>query len=109
VTVERLPGDRAPKPMWLWCNDFLVTDTDLDWWWRSYLRRFDIEHTFRFLKQTLGLTRPRLRTPEQADRWVWLLIAAHTQLRLTRALAEDLFRAQWLTEESRDHDLREGF
>jgi hypothetical protein len=94
VTVERLPGDRAPKPMWLWCNDSTVTDADLDWWWRSYLRRFDIEHTFRFLKQTLGLTRPRLRTPEQADRWVWLLIAAHTQLRLARTLAEDL-RHPW--------------
>ena len=94
VAVEHLPGDRAPKPMWLWCNDSRVTDDDLDWWWRSYLRRFDIEHTFRFLKQTLGLTRPRLRTPEQADRWVWLLIAAHTQLRLTRGLAEDL-RHPW--------------
>jgi hypothetical protein len=94
VAVERLPGDRAPKPMWLWCNGFQVTDADLDWWWRSYLRRFDIEHTFRFLKQTLGLTRPRLRTPEQADRWVWLLIAAHTQLRLTRGLVDDL-RHPW--------------
>jgi hypothetical protein len=29
-----------------------LTGADLDWWWRSYLRRFDIEHTFRFLKQT---------------------------------------------------------
>jgi hypothetical protein len=94
VAVERLPGDRVPKPMWLWCNDSEVADADLDWWWRSYLRRFDIEHTFRFLKQTLGLTRPRLRTPEQADRWIWLLIAAHTQLRLTRGLAEDL-RHPW--------------
>jgi Transposase DDE domain len=70
------------------------TSSPLDWWWRSYLRRFDIEHTFRFLKQTLGLTRPRLRSPEQADRWVWLLIAAHTQLHLARDLAEDL-RHPW--------------
>jgi hypothetical protein len=92
VAVERLPGDRAPKPMWLWCNDSQVTDPDLTWWWHSYLRRFDIEHTFRFLKQTLGLTRPRLRTPEQADRWVWLLITAHTQLHLTRDLTDDLRR-----------------
>lgn len=94
ITVDHLPGDRSPKPMWLWCNDSQITDTDLDWWWHSYLRRFDIEHTFRFLKQTLGLTRPRLRTPEQADRWVWLLISAHTQLQLTRELAEDL-RHPW--------------
>lgn len=92
LTVDHLPGDRAPKPMWLWCSDPDAADADLDWWWRSYLRRFDIEHTFRFLKQTLGLTRPRLRSPEQADRWVWLLIAAHTQLRLARELTEDLRR-----------------
>ena len=35
--------------MWLWCSDRDAADADLDWWWRSYLRRFDIEHTFRFL------------------------------------------------------------
>lgn len=33
-----------------------------------------------------------VRTPEAADRWTWLVIAAHTQLRLTRPLAEDLRR-----------------
>ena len=54
LTVDHLPGDRAPKPMWLWCSDPDAADADLDWWWRSYLRRFDIEHTFRFLKQTLA-------------------------------------------------------
>ena len=40
----------------------------------------------------LGWTRPKLRTPEAADRWTWLVIAAHTQLRLTRPLAADLRR-----------------
>lgn len=35
---------------------------------------------------------PKLRTPEAADRWTWILIAAHTQLRLARPLAEDLRR-----------------
>ena len=94
ITVDHLPGERAAKPMWLWCSDPEAAHADLDWWWRSYLRRFDIEHTFRFLKQTLGLTRPRLRTPEQADRWVWLLIAAYAQLRLARELADDL-RHPW--------------
>ena len=54
-----------------------------------FLRRFDLEHTFRFLKQTLGWTTPRIRTPEAADRWTWLLIAAYTQLRLARPLVED--------------------
>jgi hypothetical protein len=37
-------------------------------YWRAYIRRFDLEHTFRFLKQTLGWTTPRVRHPEQDDR-----------------------------------------
>lgn len=45
---------------------------------------FDIEHTFRMLKQTLGWTRPRRRDSAAADRWTWLILAAHTQLRLAR-------------------------
>jgi hypothetical protein len=51
-----------------------------------------IEHTIRLFKQTLGWTAPKFRTPEAADRWTWLIIAAHTQLRLARPLAEDLRR-----------------
>lgn len=54
---------------------------------------FDLEHTFRFWKQTLGWTRPRVRTPGQADTWTWLVIAAYTQLRLARHLTSDLHRA----------------
>ena len=43
-----------------------------------------IEHTFRFFKQVLGWTRPRLRDPAAADRWTWLILAAYTQLWLAR-------------------------
>ena len=43
-------------------------------------------------KQTLGWTAPKIRTPAAADRWTWLVIAAHTQLRLARPLAADLRR-----------------
>lgn len=42
------------------------------------------------IKQTMGWTRPKVREPEAADRWTWLIIAAHTQLRLARPLAVDL-------------------
>ncbi|MCX5345088.1 hypothetical protein [Streptomyces atratus] len=35
-----------------------------------------------------------MRTPEQADRWVWLILVAYAQLRLARPLAEDL-RHPW--------------
>jgi hypothetical protein len=60
--------------------------------WRAYLARFDIEHAIRTLKGTLGLTAAKVRAPEQADRWVRLLMAAHAQLLLARPLAADLRR-----------------
>ena len=62
--------------------------------WQAFLRRFDIEHTFRFLKQQLGWTRPKLRDPAAADRWTWLVIAAYAQLYLARGLAADI-RLPW--------------
>lgn len=92
LQVDRLPGDGQPKPVWLWFSDTDVDTAQLDRLWQMFLRRFDLEHTFRFLKQTLGWTTPRLRTPAAADRWTWLICAAYTQLRLARPLAEDLRR-----------------
>lgn len=89
LEVERLPGTGTPKPLWLWFSATATTATQVDQLWQVFLRRFDLEHTFRFLKQTLGWTRPRIRTPAAADRWTWLVVAAHTQLRLARHLVED--------------------
>ena len=43
-----------------------------------------LEHTFRFFKQVLGWTAPKIRDPAAADRWTWLIIAAYAQLRLAR-------------------------
>jgi len=42
-----------------------------------------------FAKQTLNWTTPRVRHPEQADRWTWLVLLAYTQLRLAQAIAAD--------------------
>ena len=94
VQVQHLPkpNGQALKTLWLWWSG--PGQPDLDTCWRAYLRRFDIEHTFRFAKNTLGWTTPALRTPEQADRWTWLIIAAYTQLRLARCLVADL-RLPW--------------
>ncbi len=84
--VTRLPGrrDREPKTVWLWWHGDHKSQLDLDRIRRAYPRRFDIEHTFRFTKQVLGWTIPKLRTPEQADRWTRLILTAFTQLRLAR-------------------------
>ena len=61
---------------------------------QAFLRRFDLEHTFRLFKQVLGWTTPKLRDPAAADRWTWLIVACHAQLWLARPLAEDL-RLPW--------------
>jgi hypothetical protein len=92
LVVERLPGEREAKPIWLWASLIGADAGWIDRLWQAYLRRFDLEHTFRMLKQTLGWTRPRLRDPQAADRWTWLVITAHTQLRLARGHLEDLRR-----------------
>jgi hypothetical protein len=92
LEVARLPSGAIPKPVWLWYSRTGLTTSEVDLCWQAFLRRFDIEHTFRMLKQTLGWTTPKLRSPEAADRWTWLLLAAYTQLRLARGLAADLRR-----------------
>ena len=94
VEVEHLPKPtgQAVKTLWLWWSG--PGEPDLDVCWRAYLRRFDIEHTYRFAKNTLGWTAPALRTPEQADRWTWLIVVAYTQLRLARGLVDDM-RLPW--------------
>jgi len=94
VEVEHLPKPtaRTKKTLWLFWSGPDIPDLDLCW--RAYLRRFDIEHTFRFAKNTLGWTSPSLCTPEQAERWTWLIVAMLTQLRLARGHVEDL-RLPW--------------
>jgi hypothetical protein len=80
--------------LWLWWHGDDPSGLDLDRVWRAHIRRFDIEHTFRFAKQALGWTTPKIRTPEQADRWTWPIVAALTQLRLARTLVSD-HRLPW--------------
>lgn len=94
LQVDHLRDDRDPRPIWLWRSATDATARDVDRLWQAFLRRFDLEHTFRMLKQTLGWTAPKLREPDATDRWAWLVITAHTQLRLARPLAEDL-RGPW--------------
>ncbi|MFJ4806793.1 NF041680 family putative transposase [Streptomyces murinus] len=90
LKVEHLSKDRAAPAVWLWSSKTGADGTDVDRAWQAFLRRFDLEHIFRLFKQTLGWTQPRLRDPEAADRWTWLIIAAYTQLRLARPVIQDL-------------------
>ena len=94
VQVEHLPRRAgAPAPLWLaWIGGQLPTDLLQVWRW--YQRRFAAEHGFRFLKQSLGWTTVRLRSPQAADRWTWLLAAGLWQLWLIRPLVAEV-RLPW--------------
>jgi hypothetical protein len=94
LAVDHLPGERDPKPMWLWCSAAGAPPAEVDRLWQAFLRRFDLEHTFRLFKQVLGWTAPKIRDPHAADRWTWLIITVYAQLRLARPLADDL-RLPW--------------
>ena len=94
VQVECLPNMKlAPQPLWLaWIGGPLPDELTVLWRW--YLRRFTVEHAFRFFKQTLGWTTVRPRNPDAADRWTWLIAGACWQLWLARALVSDV-RLPW--------------
>lgn len=83
LRIERCSGDRAHRPLWLiWVGQSLPELPDL---WHSYLRRFAVDHWYRFLKQRLHWTLPRFATPEQSQTWSHLMPLLTWQLWLARA------------------------
>jgi DDE superfamily endonuclease len=87
LLVERLTLDgltKASKPMWLaFVGLSMPPVTEL---WRLYLRRFAIDHWYRFAKNRLHWTVPALSTPLQCDRWSDLMPIVTWQLWLARQL-----------------------
>jgi hypothetical protein len=63
LRVEHLPGDRDPKPVWLWTSATGATAADVDRWWQAFLRRFDLEHTFGCSNRPSAGPHRRSRTP----------------------------------------------
>ena len=84
VEVAHLPRRATPpKPLWLaWHGTSIARDQRVLWHW--YQRRFTVEHAFRFGKQDLGWTLPRLRWPAAADGWSWLVGTVFWELWLAR-------------------------
>jgi hypothetical protein len=69
LKVERLSQrtGKAIKPMWLaWVGEQMPPLTEV---WRLYLRRFAVDHWYRFIKQRQHWTLPKLSTPKQCERW----------------------------------------
>lgn len=65
----------------------------------TYRLRYSQEHGYRLDKQVLLWDVPRLRTPEQTERWTQIVACAHNQLVLARPLVTGIYRP-WETRRS---------
>ncbi len=75
-------SQRDPRVSWfLWVGQ---APAPLAQVWSLYKRRYSHEHGYRFQKQDLLWDRPRLRTPEQFERWTLLVASVQNQLVLAR-------------------------
>jgi DDE superfamily endonuclease len=75
-------GKRHFKPLWLaWLGQ---TMPPLETLWLCYLRRFAIEHWYRFAKQRLYWTHPQFSSLRATERWSELMPLLSWQLWLAR-------------------------
>jgi hypothetical protein len=90
IRVERLDAQgnmRVSKPLWLaWVGEEMPPLEEV---WSLYLRRFTIDHWYRFLKQRLHWTVPNLSTPKQCERWSDLMPLMTWELWLARDIVTD--------------------
>ena len=85
--LNQLGKLRAVKPLWLaWIGEEIPPLEEV---WRLYLRRFTIDHWYRFLKQRLHWTIPKLSTPEQCEHWSNLMPLMTWELWLARDIVAD--------------------
>jgi hypothetical protein len=76
--IEPRGRRRAFKPLWLaWLGQHRPPLNEL---WRQYLRRFSLEHWYRFAKQRLYWTHPQLQSTQAAQRWSDLMVFMAWQL-----------------------------
>jgi hypothetical protein len=82
---------RDPRESWFWWLGGPLPDgSELA---GLYPRRFGQEHGYRFDKQDLLWAAPRVRTPEQMERWTDLVAVVHNQLVLAQPRVEGERRA----------------
>lgn len=80
--LEPKGGKRTFQPLWLaWLGE---TMPPLDTLWRSYLRRFAVEHWYRFAKQRLYWTQPQFSSLRATERWSDLMPLLSWQLWVAR-------------------------
>jgi hypothetical protein len=82
--------ERDPRVSWFaWRGD---AQADIVQIGLGYVRRFSQEHGYRFDKQALLWEIPRLRTPEQFERWSHIVAIVHNHLVLARSLVQPELR-----------------
>lgn len=89
LKVERLSQRtvKVVKSMWLaWVGEQMPPLIQV---WRLYLRRFAVDHWYRFAKQRLHWTLPKLSTPKQCERWSDLMPLITWELWLARDIVAD--------------------
>jgi len=78
-------SERDPRVSWfVWIGN---QNANIPQMALGYVHRFSQEHGYRFDKQALLWDEPRLRTPEQFERWSLIVAIAHNLLVLARGLA----------------------
>jgi hypothetical protein len=87
---------RDPVESWfVWSGQ---SELELSEVWATYKRRFSIEHGFRFDKQDLLWTQPRLREPSQFELWTGLVSMVHNELIIAADLGVGILRP-WESEQ----------
>ncbi len=80
--IEPKGRHRQFQVLWLaWLGE---TMPELAGIWRIYLRRFALEHWYRFAKQRLHWTQPQLSCVQASERWSLLVVLMTWQLWLAR-------------------------
>ncbi len=81
---------RDPKESWfLWTGRDALPLSEVV---PGYKRRYSMEHGYRFDKQALLWTTPRLRTPEQFERWTDVVAMAHNLVVVARPFVQAEYR-----------------
>ncbi|MCP4699061.1 MAG: transposase [Gammaproteobacteria bacterium] len=78
------------RPMWLIAFGKRRLDISIQQAWKSYRRRYDIEHFFRFGKQKLFMGRYQTPEVEHEENWQILSSLAYVELWLAAPLAQHL-------------------
>lgn len=85
--IKPVGRNRKFQPLWLaWLGKTMPALENL---WHKYLRRFALEHWYRFAKQRLYWTQPQLGSTQAAERWSDLMPLLTWQLWLARLACID--------------------